>query len=162
MHSVTVLFMRWPLQWHTSYLQFNCVIRPRNLSLPRAAKASQEVIAAEQAGTYTVGIGRMFWSDDTGTSVESSDESVCGSGRKLLETASSGCLPNGKYDATCDLCCDPNSDARCTSASTAEEYATGQLATAQENAGSAAAVAAVSGVVSSVADYYLRTRTTTS
>lgn len=116
----------------------------------------------QQAGTLTGGIGRTVWSDDTGTYVESSDDSVCGSGRKLLETASGGCVPNGKYDAACDLCCDPSSDARCASASTAEEYQTGQLDTAHENAGNAAAVAAVSGVVSSVADYFLRTRTTSS
>ena len=116
----------------------------------------------QQAGSaYTVR-GRTCWSDETGTSVESIDDSVCDSGRKLLETTSGGCLPNGKYDATCDLCCDPNSDARCASASTAEEYETGQLDTAHENAGNAATVAAVSGVVSSVADYFLRTRTTNS
>lgn len=116
----------------------------------------------QQAGTYTGGSGRTVWADEAGTSVESSDDSVCGSGRKLLETTSGVCLPNGKYDATCDLCCDPNVDARCASASTAEEYETGQLDTAHENAGNAAAVAAVSGVVSSVADYFLRTRTTNS
>lgn len=120
----------------------------------------------QQAGSgYAVRV-RTCWADEAGTSVvstvDSIDGSVCGSGRKLLETASGVCVPNGKYDATCDLCCDPNSDARCANASTAEEYETGQLDTAHENAGNAAAVAAVSGVVSSVADYFLRTRTTNS
>ena len=120
----------------------------------------------QQAGSgYAVRV-RTCWADEVGTSVvstvDSIDGSVCGSGRKLLETTSGVCLPNGKYDVACDLCCDPSSDSSCASASTAEGYQTGQLATAQENAGSAAAVAAVSGVVSSVADYFLRTRTTNS
>jgi hypothetical protein len=116
----------------------------------------------QQAGSGYATRGQTRWADETGTSVESIDDSVCDSGRKLLESTSGVCVPNGKYDATCDLCCDPSSNSRCASASTAEEYETGQLDTAHENAGNAAAVAAVSGVVSSVADYFLRTRTTNS
>jgi hypothetical protein len=116
----------------------------------------------QQPGTLIGGGSGTHWSDVGGTFVESSDDQVCDSGRKLLETTSGACLPDGKYDTACDLCCDPLSDARCASARTAEEYETGQLGTAHENAGNAATVAAVSGVVSSVADYFLRTRTTSS
>jgi len=116
----------------------------------------------QQAGTLTGGVSGAHWADVGGTSFESSDGPDCVAGTQLLESTSGGCLPDGKYDAACDLCCDPSTDARCSSASTAEEYQIFQLATAQENAGSASAVAAVSGVVSSVADYYLRTRTTNS
>jgi hypothetical protein len=83
----------------------------------------------------------------------------CETGNKLLESTSGVCTPDGKYTEGCDICCDASLDSLCANAGTADEYFGRQLDTALAAAGTPANAAAVSGVVSVVADYIQRMST---
>ncbi len=110
-----------------------------------------------QAGTWTGGeTSFRLFADDSLSTTPPSDS--CAAPSVLLEGTSSTCVPDGKFTAECDLCCDPATDrAACQGYKSAEEYATSQLDQASSYLTTTSPLAATSAILISFADYYIRT-----